>query len=106
MEKLKLAVEDIESSAPYTETAKMLQDVYDRTGFIPSLFDCISPPKTEGKIEVCDDNGNVREVEPNEVDLWVAERWLHREGDILVLWVTTQIIRPVMISSKGEQINL
>lgn len=106
MQKLKIAVEDIESNADYKETAKMLQDVYDRTGFIPSLFDCISPPETEGKIEVCDDDGNVRKLEPNEVDLYVAERWLWRKGDIMHIYVTTQIIRPVMLSNKGKQINL
>lgn len=105
MEKLEIAVEDIESSAQYSETAKMLQDVYDRTGFIPSIFDCISPPETEGKIEVCGDNGIVRDVEPNEVDLWVSERWLHRDGKTLVLWVTTEIISPVKVSSNGKQIN-
>jgi len=100
MEKLKLVVEDIESSAQYTETAKMLQGVYDRTGFIPNIFDCISPPETEGEIE----DNNQRMCNPNEIDLWVAERWLHREGDILVLWVTTEIIRPNIISKEGKQL--
>ncbi len=102
MEKLKLEVEDIEDSTEYPETAKMLQSVYDRTGFLPSLYDCISPPKTERDIE--DEHQVMRK--PNEIDLYVAERWLHREGDVLVIWVTTKIIRPVLLDVKGKHVTV
>ncbi len=100
MEKLKIAVEDIESSTEYPETAKMLQDVYDRTGFLPNIFDCISPSLKESEIE---DNNQIMH-KPDSIDLWVAERWLRREGDTLVIWVTTEIIQPAMVSKKGTPI--
>lgn len=102
MEKLKILVEDIESGAEHAETAKMLQQVYDKTGFLPNVFDCISPPETECEIE----DGNQHMCKPDEIDLWVVERWLHRDGKTLVLWVTTEMIRPAIITKDGKQLNL
>ena len=101
MKKLRLLVEDIESSHEYKETTKIIQKLYDETGFIPNIYDCISPSLKEGNIE---DNDQVMR-EPNEIDLWVVERWLHREGDALHIWVTTQMIRPVILSKDGNQIK-